>query len=220
MPAVTKLRPPPEKDPRPSMTPRGERKHERILQAAAQVLAERGYAGTTMTEIAEKAGTQAGSVYYHFASREELIEEVLRRGVALSHAHSRETLAALPPDTDAGSRLAAVIRAHLRFQVEVSDYARASARSTKQVPADMQVRINDEFRAYGRFFDRLFAAAMKAGAIDPSADRSALRMLIIGAANWTVEWYRPDGSSSADEIADLLVRLLFKGVGTADHRPR
>lgn len=215
MPAATKLRPPAEKEARASMTPRGERKHERILQAAAKVVAERGYAGTTMTEIAEKAGTQAGSVYYHFASREELIEEVLRRGVALSFAHSRETLAAMPPDSDAGGRLAAVIRAHLRFQVDVSDYARAAARSTKQVPPDMQARINDEFRAYGRFFDRLFAAAMKAGAIDPKVDRSALRMLIIGAANWTPEWYRPGGGSSADEIAELLVRLLFKGVGSA-----
>ncbi len=203
----------PEKEARAAMTPRGERKRERILQAAAQVLAERGYAGTMMVEIAERAGTQAGSVYYHFASREELIEEVLRRGVALSYAHSRDVLAALPADSDAGRRLAAVIRAHLRFQVEVSDYARAAARSSGQVPPDMQARINTEFRAYGRFFDRLFAAAMKAGAIDAAVDRSALRMLIIGAANWTPEWYRPNGRSSADEIADLLVRLLFDGVG-------
>ena len=202
-----------EKNARTSKTPRGERKHEQLLHAAAKVLAARGYAGTTMTEIAEQAGTQAGSVYYHFASREELIEEVLRRGVALSRAHSQAALDALPAKTDAGRRLAAAIRAHLRFQVEVSDYARAAARSTKQVPPDMQERINAKFRAYGKFFDRLIGAAMKSGAIDASVDRSALRMLIIGAANWTTEWYRAEGSSSADEIADLLVRLLFKGVG-------
>lgn len=213
MPTASNLRTLTEKDERSSTTQRGERKYERILEAAAKVLAQRGYAGTTMTEIAAKAGTQAGSVYYHFTSREELIEEVLRRGVALSYAHSREALAAMPQDSSAGARLAAAIRAHLRFQVELSDYARAASRSTGQVPSDMQARINDEFRAYGRFFDRLFAAAMKAGAIDPKVDRSALRMLVIGAANWMPEWYRSNGRSTADEIADLLVRLLFKGVG-------
>ena len=205
------------KDARPAMTARGERKREQILHAAAKVLAERGYTGTTRTEIAEVAGTQAGSVYYHFASREELIEEVLRRGVALSHAHSLQALADAPDDCDAAARLAAVIRAHLRFQVEVSDYARAAARSNKQVPEDMQARINADYRAYGRLFDELIGAAMAAGALDPTVDRSALRMLIIGAANWTPEWYRPDGHSNADEIAELLVRLMFRGVGI--HRP-
>ena len=53
-----------EQNARTSKTPRGERKHEQLLHAAAKVLAARGYAGTTMTEIAEQAGTQAGSVYY------------------------------------------------------------------------------------------------------------------------------------------------------------
>jgi TetR/AcrR family transcriptional regulator, cholesterol catabolism regulator len=212
MSVLPKPRPSAEKEARVSTTPRGERKREQILHAAAKVLAARGYVGATLTAIAEEAGTQAGSIYYHFTSREELIEEVLLRGVALSHAHSRAALGALPAGSDAASRLGAALQAHLCFQVEVSDYARAAARSTKQVPPDMQVRINSEFRAYGRFFDRLIGAAMREGFIDSTVDRSALRMLIIGAANWTPEWYRPDGDSSANEIADLLVRLVFKGV--------
>ena len=76
----------------------------------------------------------------------------------------------------------------------------------------MWQRVNEKFRAYGKFFDNLIAAAMKAGQLDPEVDRSALRMLIIGAANWAPEWYRADGSSTVEEIGDLLVRLLQKGV--------
>jgi hypothetical protein len=56
---------------------------------------------------------------------------------------------------------------------------------------------------------------MKSGELDPKVDRSALRMLLIGAANYTPEWYRRDGSSSVEEIADLLVRLVFRGVAAA-----
>lgn len=192
---------------------KGERKREQLLVAAAKVLAERGYAGTTMADIAEHAGTQAGSMYYHFASREELIEAVLRRGVTLSHENTRAALAALPPSAGPADRLRTAIRAHVRFQVQVSDFGRASARSTKQVPAEMQARVIDTYRAYGALFDGLIRASIAAGDIAKDVDPSALRMLVLGAANWIPEWFRADGSTSADDIAELLVRMVFEGIG-------
>jgi hypothetical protein len=82
----------------------------------------------------------------------------------------------------------------------------------------MWKRVNDKFRTYGKFFDDLIRAAMKSGELDPKVDRSALRMLIIGATNWTPEWYRRDGSSSVDEVGDLLIRLIRHGVGTGNDR--
>ena len=199
---------------RQQLTSRGEIKRQQILDAAAKVLARRGYAGTQLSEIAQQAQTQPGSLYYHFESREELIEEVLRQGVTLSFARARAVVDSLPPDTSALDRLAAALRAHLKFQLVESDYGRAAVRSMGQYPQDMWSRVNAKFRAYGEFFDGLIAAAMKAGELDPGVNRSALRMLILGAANWTPEWYRREGTSSAEQIGDLLVRLLLRGVGT------
>jgi AcrR family transcriptional regulator len=166
-----------------------------------------------LSEVAEEAGTQPGSLYYHFASREELIEEVLHEGVTLSFARARAVLHALPMESSALERLEAALRAHLKFQLVESDYARAVVRSMGQCPEDMWKRVNEKFRAYGKFFDSLIAAAMKTRQLDPRVDRSALRMLLIGAANWAPEWYRADASSTAEEIGDLLVRLLRRGVG-------
>lgn len=198
------------------LTARGQTKRRQILDAAAGVLARRGYAGTQLSEIAEQAGTQPGSLYYHFQSREDLIEEVLQQGVTLSFARARAVVEALPARASAAERLEAALRAHLKFQLVESDYARGAVRSIGQYPQDMWSRINVKFRAYGKFFDGLIAAAMKTGQIDPGADRGALRMLILGAANWAPEWYRSGGSLSADQIADLLIRLIFRGVGKAD----
>jgi len=191
---------------------RGDLKRKQILDAAAKVLARRGYAGTMLSEVAEEAGTQSGSLYYHFDSREDLIEEVLQQGVTMSFARARAVVDALPRDRSPLQRLEAALRAHLKFQLVESDYARAAVRSIGQYPEEMWQRVNEKFRAYGKFFDGLIAAAMKAGQLDPKVDRSALRMLVIGAANWAPEWYRADGSSTVEEIGDLLVRLLQKGV--------
>jgi len=200
---------------------RGALKREQILDAAAKVLARRGYAATTLAEIAEEVGSAgAGSLYYHFESREQLIEELLRRGVAVAFEESRRAVASLPASSSPLERLEAAIRAHVRSVLVESDYARASGRSAPQVPPAMWARINADFRRYGKFYDQLFATAMASGELDRSIDRSALRMLVIGAINWTPEWYHADGTSTPDEVGDLLVRLIVRGVGVRSHRRR
>lgn len=198
---------------------RGALKREQILDAAAKVLARRGYAATTLGEIAEEVGSAgAGSLYYHFDSRDELIEELLRRGVDVAFENSRRAIAGLPASASPLERLQAALRAHLLSVLVESDFARASGRSAPQVPPEMWARINAQFRRYGKFYDQLFAAAIDAGELDPTVDRKALRMLVVGAMNWAPEWYRPSGGSTPDEIADLLVRMLVRGVGKSPRR--
>ena len=194
-------------------TTRGAVKREQILDAAAKVFARRGYTSTTLGEIAEEVGSAgAGSLYYHFKSREHLVEEVLRRGVRIAFEQSRGAVAALPATASPLERLKAAIRAQMLAVMVLSDYARATVRSTGQVPVEVWARINADFRRYGRFYDELIAAAMQSGEVDATIDRGALRMLIAGAINWAPEWFRKSGTSSAEEVADLLVRLVVRGV--------
>lgn len=67
------------------MPTRSARTRERILSAAAEVLASRGYASTTLEAIAERADMKAGSLYCHFSSKDELVAEVLLEGVGAAH---------------------------------------------------------------------------------------------------------------------------------------
>ncbi|MGH7897447.1 MAG: TetR/AcrR family transcriptional regulator, partial [Candidatus Binatia bacterium] len=93
--------------------------------------------------------------YYHFESRERLIEELLHRGVNVAFEQSRRAVAALPASASPLDRLKAAIRAQMLSVLVVSDYARATGRSTGQVPAEMWARVNADFRRYGRFYDQL-----------------------------------------------------------------
>lgn len=198
---------------RPQKSSRGEFKRKQILDAAARVLARRGYVSTQLSEIAAEAGTYSGSLYYHFESREELIEEVLLEAVRLLFARTRAIVEEMPQQSRPIERLCAAIRAHLKYALVESSYALGLARSLGQLPEDMWKRINEKLRLYGKFVDDLIHAAMKAGEIDPTLNRSALRMLIIGAANYTPEWYHRSGPLSVDEISDLLIRVMVSGVG-------
>jgi AcrR family transcriptional regulator len=174
---------------------------ERILDAAAKVLAERGYAGTRLGEIADVAGIQAPAIYYHFESREALVEEVVRVGTRKTREHVERILADLPPKFTALERLDAAVEAHLRFVLDMSDYCKAAVRNSGQLPADMRARQLEDEKAYGALWRKLFNDAVRSGEIAGTIDVRAARMLIVGALNNTPEWWDPSVTSLDKLIA-------------------
>jgi AcrR family transcriptional regulator len=201
-----------------NMTTRGRSTRERILQCAAQVLAERGYAGSTLAEIAERAKTKAGSLYYYFDSREDLIREIMTRGITETHAHVSQAVDDAGAQATSRDRLAVAISAHVNYMLTENDIARASIRTLGQAPPEVQGPAIDLHRAYGAYLATLIENAQSDGYIAREADVRVLRLLVVGAANWSTAWYRPDGHASVDEIAQLLVKMTMsesKRAGTS-----
>ncbi|MCG8589632.1 MAG: TetR/AcrR family transcriptional regulator [Proteobacteria bacterium] len=194
---------------------KSQRTRNRILDAAAATFRARGYAGTTLGAIANAAGTKAGSLYYHFASKEALVEEVLNRGVEGASTRVRRALKALPGNAAPLERLSAAVEAHLSAVLEADDYASANIRILGQVPEAIRRRHLARQRRYGRYWRALLEAAQAAGDIRSDLDLSLLRMQMLGALNWSVEWYRPGGSTPR-EIAGQFLRVLFDGAGPGD----
>lgn len=193
---------------------------QRILDAAAKVFRDRGYAGARLTDIAAAAGMQAGSLYYHFASREELVEEVLRAGVQQAVDYVRQSVDALPAGASPTDRLRAAIRAHLLTVLEIGDYTSANIRIFGQVPEEIRQRHLIDQREFGAYLDQLLRAAREAGEIRADVDLSVIRMLIFGALNWAVEWYQPGGRVSAEEVAAEFLAMTFEGLATPGARRR
>lgn len=184
---------------------------ERVLKTAAQVFAERGYAGTTMRAVAERAGLQAGSLYYHYRSKEELIEAVLAMGLRGVADAVRLAVAAVPPSASARDRIGTAILAHLTSLVEYGDYALASRRLLGQVPPRIRrkhIALRDE---YGDFWLGLLETAQAAGELRSGADLHLARTFTLGALNYALEWYRPNGKPLRD-IGDEFTRMICDGV--------
>jgi TetR/AcrR family transcriptional regulator, cholesterol catabolism regulator len=111
------------------------RTRSRILNAAAHVLSVKGYAGTRLSDVAEYAELQAPAIYYYFPSREDLIEEVMYAGIADMRRHLQVALDALPPETSPIDKIMAAVEAHLRHELELSDYASASIATRGRCPS-------------------------------------------------------------------------------------
>jgi AcrR family transcriptional regulator len=191
---------------------KSEQTRERLLDAAAKVFRDKGYAGARLADIARQADMHTPGVYYYFSSKEDLVEEVLRVGVARARAYVQERVAVVPQDSPALDRLRAAIEGHVLMVLEIGDYTSANIRIFGQVPDDVRARHLADQRAYGNVWRGLLEDARAAGEIRPELDLSIIRMLILGALNWTAEWYRP-GSETAAEVAREATTMICEGIG-------
>ncbi|MDR3663482.1 MAG: TetR/AcrR family transcriptional regulator [Mycobacterium sp.] len=182
----------PRKPPAPeSSDTKAQRTRTRILNAAAQVLSVKGYAGTRLTDIAEQAELRAPAIYYYFNSREDLIEEVMFSGISDLRKYLQEALDALPADTAPMDRIMTAVESHLRHELELSDYARASIRNSGQIPQHLKTRQKKEEAAYDRIWRGLMKAADADGQIRDDLNPPLAQALVLGALNWTAEWWHP-----------------------------
>jgi TetR/AcrR family transcriptional regulator, cholesterol catabolism regulator len=200
---------------RPTTKSKSARTRKRILDAGASAFRREGYAAVTLKDIAVLAGLRAGSLYYHFGSKQEIVENVLALGLDGVAAATREAVGALGKSADPLERLRAAIVAHLKFVLAESDYAVANIRILSQVPNEIRQRHLKRQRRYGAFWRALFDDAAKAGALRENLDLSVVRMLTLGALNWSVEWYDEKRRRSPAEIAGHLSAMILDGL-----RPR
>lgn len=181
--------------------PRADNRMPAVLDAAAKHFADRGYAGTSMRDIAASAGMLAGSVYYHFKGKEDLLAAVYDAGVSeLTSAAA----AAAARESEPWARLEAACVAHLETLLEQSDYAQVLIRVLPEDVPPAAVRL----RALRSGYEALYRELVAALPIPPGTDRRALRLLLLGALNWSHFWYREDGRDSPRTIARRFLRLV------------
>jgi len=189
----------------------GERTRAIILEHAARLLRENGYAAVSLRQIAAEANIKAGSIYYHFSSKEEILYHVLEEGLRVIVQEVNEAIAKLPPDASFRDRLQTVIKSHLHGLLRVGDYSSANIRIYGQVPPEVRKRHYVSRREFADWWDRFLMQAKEEGALRKDLNLSVVRVFVVGALNWTVEWYDPK-RGSFDEVADQIYRIIADGL--------
>jgi len=182
-----------------------------ILKAAAKLFRDQGYVATTLRQIAEAAGIQAGSVYYHFRSKDEILLEILDTGIDEVQKSVADRLADLPKNASPRQRIGVGIEAHLVGLLQHGDFTSASIRTYGQLPPSLKRANQGRRKAYSNFWDRLLAEAAESGDLRPGIDLHIARLVVLGAVNWTVEWYDPK-QGSVQKIAMQIASLISDGV--------
>jgi len=167
--------------------PRQENRRLQLLDAAAKLFCQRGFHATSMRDIARAVDMLSGSIYYHFSSKQEMLLAVYAEG---ARRIGELVDAAVERETDPWKRLEAASAAHLNaLSVIHRDYAQVMIRTLPHEADGVGAQLRDIRHDYEVKFRRLIDSLP----LPPDVDRHYLRLMLIGALNWSHVWYKPGG---------------------------
>jgi AcrR family transcriptional regulator len=187
--------------------PRREARRAEILRRAASVFRERGFHGAGMRDIARGLRMTPGNLYYYFRSKDDLLYECQR--LALDTLQEGVERAAAAPGS-AADRLRAAIRGHVLCLL-VKTGGSAAHLEFRALPGPRRAEIARRRDAYERALRGLVADGVRRGEFRP-VDEKLATLAILGAANATVTWWRPEGPAAPEAIAEAFATTLVGGL--------
>jgi AcrR family transcriptional regulator len=181
---------------------------EDILDAAAQVIRQKGFHGASMSNIAEAVNLQKASLYHHVSSKQEILLALLERALGLLTEHIAGIAS---QDLPADQKLRLMIRAYLSALADNSDLSSVllfEHRSLDKKSHARHVPQRDKFEGLWR---DVVNEGIHTTIFDCPDAGMAVRALM-GVMNWTLTWYRPEGGKSIEKVADEYADLLFHGM--------
>ena len=178
-----------------------------ILDAAAQVFRQKGFHGASMADIAEAVKLQKASLYHHVSSKQEILLALLDRALDML---IEQIGAVANQELPADEKLRQMIRAYLKGLADNADLASVllfEHRSLEKKQRQKHIPQRDRFESLWR---DVLEQGVQEGVLACPDPALAVRAMM-GALNWTITWYLPDGPSSIEQIADQYADLMLDG---------
>jgi TetR/AcrR family transcriptional regulator, cholesterol catabolism regulator len=184
-----------------------------ILRAAARLFRKRGYERTSVRQLAEAVGLQSGSLFHHFKTKDEILVSVMERGVELASAY---VISALEEAKTPREKVEMLFQSYLTALLsdEYRDYMTVLLYDFRSLSPAMAQRVQ-KFRS--QVEQRWQVILDEAVPLNGSSTDPRLKtQFILGAMNWTLQWYNPKGRVNLEEMAREFAQLglVTCGLGT------
>lgn len=190
-------------------------KREAVLRTAAQLFNEKGYAASTLDEVAERLGVSKPTVYYYVDSKDAILFECVRSGLELLQGAIR---AAGADGGRAIDKLVAAMRQYVA--IVTADFGMCVIRVGEDpLPPDSQQKLRRMKADLDHEFRVLIEQCVAEGSVAP-CDAKVAAFAVAGALSWIGRWYRPDGGLAPEAIADQCIAVLTQGLCRPAAPPR
>ncbi|MEW6645242.1 MAG: TetR/AcrR family transcriptional regulator [Pseudomonadota bacterium] len=202
-------------DARLGSNPRKELVREQLIDIAAQLFDSKGYAQTSINEIARAIGLGRSAVYHYFRNKEEILAALVE-AEALTPSHQLQELIEQPGLTPS-ERLRRAITDGIRRRLSSGSRFILLARLEAQIPEELGPLYNRGRRDIYDFYVRCISEGIACGEFRRT-DAKIAAFAVIGMANWTSRWYSPSGSHSPDEIGEIIADIALQGLLVHENR--
>lgn len=206
---------PPEPAPRRRIAARavaepGRPGEEAILAAAIAVMAEHGYHGTSVRDIAERAELSPAALYYHFASKQEVLATIMERGIERLLMRTRTALAEAgeaPQD-----RLSAIVAVQVLFHLESQASTLLGTSELRALEEPVRSAHKAKRQQQQRLFDQVVADGVAGGVFTTTLPQEAARAIVVMCTG-VASWFSSRGKLSREQAVKRYQRLALDLVG-------
>jgi AcrR family transcriptional regulator len=189
--------------------PQGGDVRARILEVAAQLFMEQGFAATSVREIGERASVGQSSLYHHVQSKGQLLYQ-------LHQSFSRDLVDRLNAVVEANPSPTEQLRGLVRVVLSVVETHQAEVtvflREAHALPEGSREEIQRDRDQVDAIVDRMISDGIARGELRGDLDVRLTRLGILGMCNWAYQWFQPGGEQSSAQIAEFFANLVINGV--------
>jgi len=194
-----------------------------LVRESARLFREKGYDATSVRDIAAATGLQSGSWVYHFKTKQDILAAVMEEGLQQAleriEAIAREQL---PPR----EYFRALVRTHLDTLLGPGqDFIPVLLYDWRSLDKQGRERVIALQKRYEQVWDDVIRQLQRSG--DWTMPTRVDRLMMFGALNWIVQWYRPRGPLSVAQLVDEAEKFFLRtparrpaAAGVARRRPR
>jgi AcrR family transcriptional regulator len=180
-----------------------------ILQSAAQVFRQKGFHGASMADISEAVSLKKASLYHHFGSKQEILLELLNQ--ALSMVTEQFSLVTSDPQMPADAKLRQAMRNYLQTLSSQGDLVSVLLLEYRSLEEEYYARHIPNRDRFEQMWRDLILQGVADGVL-ACEDAAVTARALLGAMNWTIMWFRPEGRLSIEQIADRFADVFLQGI--------
>jgi len=204
-------------DSSPAKSPRRHLMENEVLEHATRLFAERGFAGTSLQDVADAMGLKRPAIYYYFKSKDALLDRLIEEATS---GPAQDLIAiAAQSDQDAARRMHAIAYRIVEWVVAHTDRFLLLVKSESDLSPASAKKFNDGRRAALDAVRTVIEEGVESGEFRP-VDPSISGFGIWGICNWVAWWYQPEGTDTVASIANQLADMAVSSLQPVDQRTR
>lgn len=183
-------------------------KREHILKAATSLFAAKGFEATPVRRIAAESGLSVPGMFHYFASKEEILFEIMIGFMEDAYKRLEEIIQA---DMDPVEKLKTLCTFYVQRYSAHQDELTILNSEGKSLTPEHRKTFCKKQRFYVEALESIFREFSEKGIIRP-INNSVLTFIFYGMVHWTSTWYDPRGAISPEELGKLISEVFLNGI--------
>lgn len=185
-----------------------------MYEQATRLFAERGFAGTSLQDIADAIGITRPALYYYVKSKDELLAKLVTEVTDGPMNELKELVS--HTDLDPAGQLRAVVEIIVRRRATQPARFRLLIRSEAELPDELTTAYADSRRSVLKTIAEVVEDGIRSGQFRP-VDARVAALGVLGMCNWVAWWFRPDGRDDVETVTDQLAEMAIAALRRPEH---